>query len=814
MLWLDSLWLDCRFAVRQFFKAPAFSAIAVVILALGIGMDGAVFTVTNAVLFKGFRLVNRNDRVMYIHDERNGQYSGVSYPDFEDWRNESKAFDGMGAVADLKITLDDRNGFPERYTATQITTNTFRVLGQQPIVGRDFTASDETPGATPVAILSFGFWERRFGKDPAVIGRTLDLSGTQTTVIGVMPQGFSFPQDQDLWIPLLPAANLQKRDARNLWFAFGRLRDGATLEEARAELEVIGNRLAAAYPQTNQGEVPRPHTFSEFYIGPDARMIYGMLWGAVGFVLLIACANLSNLLLARLMARAREISQRFALGASQRRILRQLFVENLLLSAAGGLLGWWIAKITLLSYAQTTNPAPGEWRHDLLDYTMDYRALTYLSAISIATAFLFGLVPALRYSRVDLNVILKSDVRGAVSGRGVNSFHPLLTVQVALTVILLAGAGTLIHSFLNIYTADVGASTGNVRTMLLHLPEAKYPDRAAQASFFGNLQTRLEAIPGVESASTGGVPAGGVPRPSWYELPGAEPVDEKNRPTAVIETISSDYFRTLGPTIYAGREFTRLDRSSGDPVVIVNERFAREHWPGQNPIGQRIRLFDGAAAEAWRTVVGVASNIIYDPNRQQIRPVIYVPYAQTARAADMWILVRSPLPAGELAASFRHEINALDPGAIIWLGPFNLSERLAAVGLYRDIRNNAVLLLSFACIALLIASFGLYAAMSHSVSRRTQEIGVRIALGATPHDIVKLVFKIAISPLVAGLIVGLAGSLAVSRVLSSELVRVSSADPSSLAAASSVLLASAILGCWIPLRRAMRLDPALALKRE
>src|SRR5579871_3117197 len=799
MLWLESVWLDLRFAVRQFLKAPAFSAIAVLILALGIGLDAAVFTVTNAVLFKGFRLVHRNDRVLYIHDERNGQYSGVSYPDFEDWQHEATAFDGMGAVADLKVTLDDRNGFPERYTATEITTNGFRLLGQQPILGRDFTTSDER-----VAILSFGFWERRFGKDPAIIGRTLDLSATPTTVIGVMPAGFSFPQDQDMWIPLAADQNLQKRDARGLWFAFGRLRDGASLAEARAELEGIGNRLAAAYPQTNLGEVPRPHTFSEFFAGPDARVIYGMLWGAVGFVLLIACANLTNLLLARLMARSREIAQRFTLGASRSRIFRQLFLENLLLSAAGGLLGWWIAKMTLLSYAHATNPAPGDWRHDLLDYTMDSGAWAYLMAVAIATTFLFGLLPSLRFSRADA-------ARAQPARR---SLHPLLIAQVAFTVILLAGAGAMIHSFLNIYTADVGARTANVRTMLLHLPEGKYADRAAQASFFDNLKSRLEAIPGVESASMGGTPASGMPRPSAYELPGSAAADEKSRPTAVIETISPDYFRTLGATIPTGREFTSFDRSPGDPVAIVNERFAREHWPGQNPLGQRVRLFDGATPEVWRTVVGVASNIIYDPYRQQIQPVIYVPYAQTARATDMWVLVRSPRPVSDLAVSFRHEIGAVDPSAIIWLGPFDLTERLTAMGLYGNIRNHAVLLLGFACVGLLLASFGLYATMAHSVSRRTREIGVRMAVGATPRDIVQLILRVAIFPLVAGLLIGLAGSLAVGRVLSSELVRVSAADPSSLVAAGCVLLAAAMLGCWIPLRRALGLDPAFALKGE
>jgi predicted permease len=814
MLWVDSMWLDFRFALRQLINAPAFTAAAVGMLALGIGVNATVFTVTNAVLFKGFRLVQGNDRILYIHDEKNGQYSGVSYPDFQDWQSQARSFDGMGAVADLRITLNDQSDFPERYTATRITTNAFHLLGREPFMGRDFAPSDAIAGAPAVAILSYGFWERRFGKDPQIIGRTLENDGgSRSIVIGVMPKNFSFPQNQDLWIPLL-TEDLQRRDARNLWFAFGRLRDGVSVESARAELATIGNRLATVYPQSNEGQVLRPHTFAEFFIGPQAITTYGMLWGAVGFVLLIACVNLANLMLARVIARSREISQRIALGASRWRIIRQLLIESLLLSTIGGFLGWWIARIGVDSYVLATNPAVGEWRRDLLDYTMDYRVLTYLTAISIGTGLLFGFAPALRCSRLDLNAVLKNAGIGAIGMRGrTPPYRFLLAAEVALAIVLLAGAGAMIRSFLNIYNADVGASIANIRTMFLHLPEVKYPNRETQISFFDDLKARLETVPGVESASIGNPPASGVPRPRPYQLQGDVAVDEQSRPAAVTQTIGPDYFRTLGAAV-SGREFNQFDGASGVPVVVVNRRFADKHWPGQNALGQRLRLFDRGTPQVWRTVVGVVSNIIYDPSRQEITPVIYMPYAQMPGEADMWVLVRTPLRANELVTAFRHVVSALDPDVPVWLGPYNLAERLAAGQLYGTVRNHAILLLIFAGVALVLASFGLYAVIANSLSQRTREIGIRIAVGATTRDILKLVLNVAMFPVVIGLITGLAGLFAVNRVLSSEFVRVSPADPPSFLIACAALVVSAMLACWIPARRAMRLDPVAALRRE
>jgi putative ABC transport system permease protein len=813
---LDGIVQDMRYAVRGLRRSPEVSVTAIATLALGIGLNAAVFTVTNAVLFKGFRLIDRNDRILYIHSSKNGQYSGVSYPDFQDWRAQAKSFDGMGAVSDLRITLNDQSGFPERYTATRITANAFRLVGRKPVLGRDFAASDDIPGAAPVAILNYRFWERRYGKDPAIVGRALQINGAPpTTVIGVMPEGFSFPQNQDLWLPLAPTADLQRRDARVLWFAFGRMADGIAIAGARAELETIGSRLTSAYPRTNQGQVPQLESFTEFFIGRNATLIYGAMWGAVAVVLLIACANLANLLLARAIGRYRETSLRIALGAGRWRIMRQLFTESLVLSSMGGVFGWEIARWGVRTYELATNPPVGEWRRDLLDYTMDYRVVAYLMAISIGAGLLFGLAPALRFSRLDLNSVLKDGGRGAGGGgRGKRLSGLLMIGEVALAVVLLAGAGVMIRSFLNIATADLGVRTANTVTMLLHLPEARYPRRDAQISFFDRLKIRLEAIPGVESTSIGLPPASGIPGRRPYELAGSGPIDEQSRPTIPSVAIGPDYFRTLGAMLVSGREFNNFDGPSGVPAVVVNQRFARRHWPGENALGQRLRLFNGETPEAWLTVVGVASNIVYDASRQEITPVVYLPYRQRPRGEDMWVLIGTTIPAGGLVAALRREIAALDPDIPIWLGPYSLADRLAAGGVYGNIRNHAVLFLIFAGIALLLASIGLYAVIAHSVSRRTQEIGVRMAVGATASEILQLVFRQGMLPLGIGLAIGLAASLAVNRVLKAELVQVSPADPIALAVASAALVLSAALGCWIPARRAMRVDPVVALRYE
>lgn len=813
--WLEWIFQDARFAFRQLSKAPGFSATAIAILALAIGVNTATFTVINATLFRGFRSVDRNERLLYIHAERNGKYSGVSYPDFESWRNQAKSFVGMGAVADVKVTLDDEGDLRERFTATRITADGFRLLGRKPLIGRVFLPTDEAPDAQPVAVLSYGFWARRFGSDPSILGRTLKINGSpQTTVIGVMPEGFSFPQNQDFWLPLMPTADQQKRDDRSLWFAFGRLADGATKDSARAELEIIGKRLADAYPESNAGQVPRPHTFAEFFIGPNSNLIYGTAWGAVAFVLLIGCANVSNLMLARTITRWRELSIRVAMGAGRWRIVRQLLTESIQLSICGGLVGWWIARGSVHVYAVATNPAQGEWRRDLLDYSMDYRVFAYIAIISIGTGLMFALAPALRFAKLDLNSILKGAGRGATAHDGGKHLSRLLvTAEVALAVILVSAAGLMTRSFLNIYTADVGAKLPDIRTALLRLPEVR-SNHEVRASLFDRLRARLQSIPGVESVSLGDAPASGIPPSRPYELAAQNGLaDETKLPLVTHATIGPNYFRTVGATVVSGRDINEFDRPTGLPVALVNRRFANEHWPSGNALGQRLRLINKATPGPWLTVVGVVSDIIYDPSRQRVTPVVYIPYAQSPDQADMWVLIRSSLQANEVATAFRHEIAAVDPGIIVWLGPYNLDDRLAVIGgPFGNIRSHAALFVAFAAIALLLATVGLYAIVAHSVKERVQEIGIRMALGARGGHICTALMKLGILPVAVGLIIGLAGSLALSRLLAFELVGVPPDDLLTLILTCAVLFLSAVVACLIPMRGALRTDPATLLR--
>ena len=815
---LDSAAQDVRYAIRGMRRSPGFTIVAVMTLAIGIGVNAAVFTVTNAVLFKGFPFVNRNDRIAYIHSEKNGQYSGVSYPDFQDWRDQATSFESMGTVRDLRIVLNDRGGFPENYTATLITASAFRLLGEKPMLGRDFAAFDERPGAPPVAILTYGFWEQRFGQDPAIVGQTLSIrGGPPATVIGVMPQGFSFPQNQDLWMPLVPTSELQRRESRPLWFAFGRLANGATIEQARAEMQLIGQRLARTYPRTNQAQIPTVEDFIGFWIvrqmDRNAPLMYRAMWGAVGFVLLIACANLANLLLARAIGRSREIALRMALGAGRWRITRQLVTESLMLSAMGGVVGWWIAKWGVRTYQLATDPQRQAWSRHLLDYSMDDRVLAYLVLISIGAGLLFGLAPALRFSKLDVNTLLKDGGLGATGGRyGTRLSRLLIVAEVALAVVLLAGAGVMMRSFLNLAAASMSVRASNTIVMGLNLPKAKYPTRESQISFFDRLKTRLEAIPGVDFTSNGPVPTFAVRAGAAYELAGGGPVDERNRPTIPVAPIGPDYFRTLGMTVSNGREFDVFDGLSGIPVIVVNQRFASQHWPAADPLGQRIRLFDGNAPGAWRTVVGIAPTLVQSVDGQEMDALVYVPYRQSAGGYGS-VLVRASVPATGLIPALRREISALDPDLPIWNGPDRLVDYFSW-GLYGNIRNHTVLFLIFAAIALLLASMGLYAVIAYSVSQRTQEIGVRLAIGATARDIFTLVFQQAMLPLGIGLAIGLAASFAVTRVLMAELVNVSPADPITIVAVTATLMISAAIGCLIPAGRATRVDPLAALRHD
>jgi putative ABC transport system permease protein len=540
MPWLDSLRADVRDAVRTMRANPGFTAVAVLMLALGIGINAIVFTITNAVLFKGFPRVAANDRLLYMTALRSG---GVSYPDFEDWRAQATSFDGMAIVHGVQQTYSDDAGFPETFYSTEVSANTFGLIGQTPILGRDFAPADEVPGATPVAILRHSFWERRYGRDPAIVGRTVRINGRSTAIVGVMPEGFSFPQNQDLWVPLVPTPDVRRRDNHNNWFVVGRLRHGVTNEAARAEMATIGKRLETLHPDTNRGFPVAAQTFAEFFIGPNATIIYQAMIASVGLVLLVACANLANLLLARAMRRSREITVRIALGADRWRIARQLLVESLMLSAAGGALGFLVAKwgvrvFTLVaSGASLSDQIGGDWFDHIVDYSMDGRVFAFVLALAVGTGLLFGLAPATRLSRLDVNASMKDGGRGTGQGRGGRQLSRTLVVaEMALAVVLLAGAGVMVRSFLKIYTADLGFKPEPLVTALLALPAAQYPTAEEQRSFYDRLRLRLARVPGVDSVAIGALPSAGSLQVK-FELVGAPLVPAAQRSTLSVSTI-------------------------------------------------------------------------------------------------------------------------------------------------------------------------------------------------------------------------------------------------------------------------------------
>ena len=812
---MESLLRELRLAIRALRGSPGFTAIVVLTLGMAIGVDTAVFTITNAVLFKGFRGIDRNDRVVYVGTQRQGRGCCASFPDFVDWRAQARSFTDMAAVADLQIVVADEKRAAEHYDATQISTNGFRLLGRRPILGRDFAADDAVAGAAPVAILHYNFWQRRYGKDPAVLGRTIRINGTPTTIIGVMPEDFSFPQNEDLWLPLAPTADLQRRENRGLWFAFGRLVEGATIDTARAELAAIGRGLSAAYPPTNEGWIPQPRTFAEFFVGRDAVAIYGTLWGAVGFVVLIACANIANLVLSRGLDRGREWSMLAALGASRWQIIRQPLTESVILSSLGGACGWWIARLCVRAYAITANPPARSWSAHLFDYDMDSRVLAYIAVVSVATTILFGLWPSIYLSRFDLNATLQGTTRSiAGSRRGRRSSMLLMIAEIAIAVVLLAGAGVMVRSFINMAHADLGVQVTNVDAMLVSLPRSRYSDGPSQIRFFDRLIARLREAPDVQSVTLADELPAANGRRAPYELAAEAPTDAEHRDNVSALTISPAYFETVGATILAGRDFSPFDDASGSPVAIVNQRFAEAHWRGEDPLGKRLRLFDGATAGPWMTVVGVASNVVQNVGDRQVKdPLVYRPFRQRP-VSSLWVVARIRNGAPHVASILRDGIDAIDPDVPIWIGPHTLDALMAAMGSYWLLGNHTAMFAVFGVIALFLASLGIYGVVAYSVRRRSKEFGIRMAIGATNRDVLTLVLGQSARPIALGWSIGILASLAVTPILRSQLVHVSPDDPLTLVVASVALITCGLIGCLLPAYGATRVGPAVVLRHD
>ncbi|HTS77987.1 MAG TPA: ABC transporter permease [Bryobacteraceae bacterium] len=802
---------DVRFGIRAMATHPGFTATAAIALALGIGANATVFAIADAALYKNMPFMD--DGIMYLSTKnvsRGQQRMGVSWPDFRDWQNQIKSFDGMAGF-DFNIdNISDKSGLPTRYNVAAITANTFSLIGQKPVMGRDFTPEDEKRSANPVVILGYGVWENRYGKDASLLGKTIRVNDVPTTVIGVMRNGFRFPYDSDMWTAFQPGDNAEKRENR-FYGAIGRLAAGASEKSAAVEMNGIAHNLAKAYPATNEGVEAVVHNFSEDFNGPNLVVLLASLLGAVAFVLLIACANVANLLLARAVDRAREISIRIALGAGRWRIIRQLLVESVMLSILGGVLGWFFSFWGLKAFDAAVRAQVPAW----MNFSMDYRGFAFLAAISVGTGLLFGLAPALRLSRLDVNASLKDQSRGSSRGRRGHYLSTILVVtEIALAVVLLAGAGLMIRSFMNVYTMKTGVNPKNVLVMRLFLPEARYPKDQDQIAFHDRLKSSLDALPGVQVSSIAiTMPTGGA----WnlpYEIEGDPPADPKRRPMIGELVISPDYFRAMDVKVQRGRVFTEADGVGGVPVVIVNQRFAEKFFPKQDPIGKRLRTYDGDKPGAWLTVVGVVPNIVQNlPNQnatRELTALVYVPYREKP-VRDMSIMARTTVPPNSLGTAFRQAVAAIDDDMPLY-NMRSLQERLDQNNWPQKVFGS--LFAIFALIAVVLASVGLYAVIAHSVNQRTQEIGLRMALGASAERILRLIFVQGLRQILIGLTIGVAAAIGLTRVLTTILVNVSPRDPATLMIVSLVLIAAAFLGCLLPARRAMKVDPVVALRHE
>jgi predicted permease len=801
---------DLRFAFRLIVKDRWFTAVAVLALALGIGMNATVFTLVNAVLIRGLPFHDSGSLYMVSARTPDGRTTGTSYLDLQDWRAQSRSFVGLAAFTGTSYNISDDVSAPEQARGTRLTANAFGLLGQQPLFGRDFHPDDERKGAPPVVILGHSIWKNRYGADRNVLGRTLRLNGEAATIVGVMPEGMMFPTNAELWTPFVPTADQEQRSWRGL-AVFGRLRPDADRPAAQTEISGIAGRLATEYPETNKGVTGAViETFNDRFNGGEIRIVFLALLGAVGFVLLIACANVANLLLSRSANRAREMAVRVALGATRWRVVRQLLVESVLLGVLGGVVGLFLALIGVRLFdAAVANVGKPYW----IDFRMDLVVFGYLAAICVATGVIFGLAPALQVSRTHVTDVLNEGGRGNTGSRRARWLSSIMVVsELALTIVLLAGAGLMVRSFLNMYSLDLGINTEHLMSMRLQLPQQKYQTPESRMVFFERLLPKLAAVPGVEAvALTTSVPPGGGGRRS-FEIDGRPVATEGERPQATTVTVSPAFFDTVGARLVRGRMFTERDGAPGAEHVIVNDRFAAQFFPNEDPLGRRIRFTTSSQPAApWRTIVGISPSIRHNsPQEPEPAAAVYVPYRQEPPAGAA-LVVRSRVAPATVMSAVRAEVTSIDRDQPV----FSMQTMDEALAQTRwPFRVFGTLFAIFAGIALVLSAVGLYAVMAYSVTQRTQEIGVRMALGAGGAQVSWLILRRGLVQLAIGLTLGLGGAYFITSAIAALLVQVTPRDPVTFGVIAGLICTVAFAACLIPARRATRLDPLAALRSE
>jgi putative ABC transport system permease protein len=801
---------DLRFAFRMIRKNPWFSAAIVMTLAVGMGVNTTVFSLVNGVLYKPLPFPGGDRLVMVSADNvsRGRDFVNMSYADFRDFREAANAFEHLEAFTGEPMSLGERGNPPQRYRGMRLSAGMFEMLRVTPVLGRGFVASDEKAGAEAVVLLGHGVWKERYGNDAGVIGRAVRINEKPAVIAGVMPEGFKFPNNEDLWMPAVPDAQLERRDNRRFTLV-GILKEGRSIAEAQADLGVVAHRLQQQFPDSHKDHGIRVQTFHEVMNGGTIRLVFLLMLGAVGFVLLIACANVANMLLSRAVNRAREVSIRAALGAGRWRIIRQLLIESVVLALLGGLLGLFLARWGIHGFSLAVeNVGKPYW----VEFSMDYVVFGYFAAIIVLSGIIFGLAPAVQTSRVDLAQALKEGARSAGGSHGGFVTGALVVVQFTLAVVLLSGAGLMMRSFLLAQDEFSFLHGERVLAARLGLPEGRYPKPEDRQRFYEKLVGRLGSLPGAQVVSfVSNVPNGGSA--GWrFELEGQAIPEAERRPAAAGVVASKDYFRLLGLAVVRGREFEDHDGLPGKEAAIVSQQFVARHYPNQDPIGKRLRLFGPKnEPKAWMTIIGVVPGFRQnDPSNPTNDSQVFVPHRFDSYAG-MTILIRTQGAPASLAQAVRSEVQLLDED----LPLFNVE---SLEDYFRRARWQwrvfGTLFLIFAVVALGMAAVGIYAVMAHGTSRRTQEIGIRLALGAGFGDIMRLVLRRGLLQLILGMVLGISAALAVCQLMARLLFKVSPRDPITFALVAIALAAAGLLACWIPARRAARLNPVRALRYE
>jgi predicted permease len=802
---VENVLRDVSYSVRILLKNYAFTIVVVLTLALGIGANTAIFSFANGILLRPLPYP-QSDRLVAVDEfsyKQGRESMAVSYPNFLDWREQNKSFQDIGVYFNTQRFALSGAGEPIEVRGSFISHGLFEILRVSPQLGRTFTANEDRPEEDAVVILGHSLWQRNFGGDPNIIGRKITLNGRARTVVGVMPQGFRFPDIAELWAPVALTPKTFNRTDHGL-LSVARLKDGVTLQEAQAEMQNIAARIEQQNPVTNEGLGVKIDSLHDALTG-DYREALLILLGVVGCVLLVACVNVANLMLARATARQKEFALRAALGASRWRIMHQLLVESLLLALVGGVVGFflsiWALRLLLTAI-------PGQlpfW----MNFGIDLRVLGFTAGITLLTGLMFGAAPALHTSRVDLNDTLKEGGRGS-SGVRSRARSLLVVAEIALSLVVLVGAGLMIQSFLRLKRVNIGLDAHNVLTANVSLPRIKYKDEQ-RIAFYKQLLERMRNLPGIEAASaTGTLPLGGGGWGRSLTVEGFPVLSVGQAPSIQHTVVTPDYFRTMGIPLLSGRDFNDADAKGSADVTIIDERLAREYWPNESPIGKRIRFGPPENNEPWHTIVGVVGAVRHQRMQEDTRKSVYLPHAKIP-LGGLALVLRTTSNPQELTGAIRREVAQLDPDLPV--SEVATMEAVVAESIWQP-RLYATLFGAFAAGALLLALIGIYGVMAFLVQTRTHEIGVRMALGATTRDVFKLIVGRGMKLTALGVLIGVGGAIAVTRLMHSLLFNTSATDPVTFIVISIVLSFAAFLACYIPARRAAKVDPLIALRYE